>query len=275
MNPDRGTFRWLTACGGLRARLPFMLAFAVLCSFAASECRAQTERVRVGRLRVELQKVVDVTGSSLSLPLYMDTANDNSGRMFFAEKNGRLRMLQGGTFSTFLDLSAETYSVSESGLLGFTFHPDYADPLSVGYRKLYTYHSVAVNPSAPVDFTSNVGPIDHHNVVTEWKVDANNPNQIDVSTRREVFREAHVSDIHNAGAITFGPDGYLYGTIGAAPLGTSQQMSAQNNANIMGKMYRIDPIDPALTSGDDPVSANGKYRIPADNPFVSDPTALD
>jgi glucose/arabinose dehydrogenase len=242
----------------------------------------------VGRLRVELERVVDVAGSVLSLPVYMANANDGSGRQFFVEKGqvvqggllpSRIRTLDNGTWSTFLDLTGEAYVQSEGGLLCLAFHPGYADPLSPGYRKLYTYHSVTTDPGATVDFTSNVAPIDHHNLVTEWQVSAVNPNQIDVSTRREIFREAHPSDIHNAGTITFGPDGYLYGSIGAAPTGTSQQLTAQNNSDIMGTIYRIDPLDPALTpSSTDPVSANGKYRVPASNPFVvdnSDPAALD
>jgi glucose/arabinose dehydrogenase len=230
----------------------------------------------VGRLRVELERIVDRPSSVLSFPLDMATSNDGSGRLFFVEKTGRIRTLDGGAFSTFLDLGGETFFQSESGLLGLAFHPGYSDSESPGYRKLYTYHSVPIDAGATVDFTSTVGPVNHHNLVTEWQVDAANPLQVDVSTRREIFREAHVSDIHNAGTLRFGPDGYLYGSIGAAPTGPPQQISAQHLNSIMGKIYRIDPLDPALTSSSsDPISANGKYRVPTDNPFVNDPSALD
>ena len=44
--------------------------------------------------------------------------------------------------------------------------------------------------------------------------------------------------------------------------------NAQNLTTPLGKMLRIDPLNPALTAGSpDPVSANGQYRIPAGNPF--------
>ena len=33
-------------------------------------------------------------------------------------------------------------------------------------------------------------------------------------------------------------------------------------------MIRIDPINPALTSSPNPISSNGQYRIPADNPVI-------
>jgi hypothetical protein len=72
--------------------------------------------------------------------------------------------------------------------------------------------------------------------------------------------------------LEFGPDGYLYGAIGSpGPLA----LTAQDNSNIFGTIFRIDPVAPDATpSSQDPVSANGKYRIPVDNPYVDDPNAL-
>lgn len=38
---------------------------------------------------------------------------------------------------------------------------------------------------------------------------------------------------------------------------------------MLGKILRIDPLDPALTNArNGAVSANGKYRVPSSNPFV-------
>src|SRR5207253_6399932 len=46
--------------------------------------------------------------------------------------------------------------------------------------------------------------------------------------------------------------------------------NAQDKSTALGKILRIDPLDPALTTGStDPASANGKYRVPASNPFVA------
>jgi hypothetical protein len=44
--------------------------------------------------------------------------------------------------------------------------------------------------------------------------------------------------------------------------------NAQNLTTPLGKMIRIDPINPALTGGPNPISNNGQYRIPADNPVM-------
>jgi len=44
--------------------------------------------------------------------------------------------------------------------------------------------------------------------------------------------------------------------------------NAQNLSTPLGKMLRFDPLEPSLTPGSpDVVSANGRYRIPAGNPF--------
>ncbi len=41
---------------------------------------------------------------------------------------------------------------------------------------------------------------------------------------------------------------------------------------MLGKILRIDPINPALTSASNgAASANGKYRVPSSNPFVGKP----
>ncbi len=257
---------------------------------AASATAAVPPPVIAGRLRVELQRVVDRPGSSdLSFPtISLAFPPDDSGRIFFVEKGGtgsspapaRIRVMQNGVYSTALDLSSEVSYVNENGLLGMAFHPGFADPLSPGYRKLYTYHSVPASEGAAVDFPSSAGT-DHYNVVTEWQIGANDPNQVDLSSRREIFREAHPAFEHNAGTITFGPDGYLYGAIGNSPLGssgssTTKLLASQDTSNLRGKVFRIDPLDPSLTPASaNPISANGKYRVPADNPFVSDPQSLD
>jgi len=252
------------------------VCIGIVASFSGTA--VATERITVGRLRVELERVVDrPPTSTIGVPtVYMDTANDDSGRLFFGEQSGKIRILQNGTWSTLLDLSGETLFSGPRGLLGFTFHPEFANSASPGYHKLYTFHSVdpLVVPGTP-DFTSP-GGVSHHNLVTEWTIDATNPNLVDVSSRREIFRQEHGDDEHSGGMLEFGPDGDLYGVIGTPAEGTAFLLQAQDLSSMHGKYYRIDPINPTLTpTSTDPISANGKYRIPADNPFISTPGALD
>jgi glucose/arabinose dehydrogenase len=234
-----------------------------------------------------MERVVDrppeATLSRFSL--HIDSANDGSGRLFFAEQTtGKVKVRQSnGTISTLLNLGGEVKTPGVTGLLGLTFHPDFANPAAAGYRKFYTYHSVPTPASpVPVDFAVAGSTVSHHNLLTEWQVSAADPNVVDLSTRREIFREAHVdpNSDHNGGHLEFGPDGYLYGTIGTPSTGGAALLGYAQNLSIMqGKIFRIDPLAPSATPASaDPVSTNGKYRIPANNPFTDNvqyPNALD
>ncbi len=108
---------------------------------------------------------------------------------------------------------------------------------------------------------------DHQNVVAEWRVDPNNPDQADASSRHELFRMDHPQFNHNAGGLEFGPDDYLYISVGdggnANDIGSghSENGNGQDLSNPHGSLLRID------VDGNN--SANGQYGIPADNPYVT------
>src|SRR5690606_18299019 len=121
---------------------------------------------------------------------------------------------------------------------------------------------------APADFpaamTNGASP-NHQSVIAEWRIDAANSNQVDVSSRREILRVDKPQSNHNGGTMRFGPDGFLYFTIGdggnANDVGNGHVAggNAQNTMQFLGKVHRID------VDGNN--SANGQYGIPADNPF--------
>jgi hypothetical protein len=74
--------------------------------------------------------------------------------------------------------------------------------------------------------------------------------------------------------LAFGPDGYLYISVGDGGAandnadGHGPTGNGQNKNTVHGSILRIDPLDPLTSTSIDPVSMNGKYRVPADNPFV-------
>jgi hypothetical protein len=98
---------------------------------------------------------------------------------------------------------------------------------------------------------------------------------IDPASRREVISFGKNAGNHNGGTCTFGPDGYMYLALGdggnandVGPGHISPGGNAQNLSTPLGKMLRFDPLNPALNPGSaDTVSSNGRYRIPASNPF--------
>ncbi len=103
-------------------------------------------------------------------------------------------------------------------------------------------------------------------MLAEWRIDPLHPDQIDPASRREILRIDKPQSNHNGGTLRFGPDGFLYISLGDG--GQANDVAdghvpggnAQNLQRIYGKLLRIDV--------DGRNAANGKYGIPKDNPFV-------
>lgn len=158
----------------------------------------------------------------------------------------------------------------ERGLLGIAFHPQFR------FNGLfYTFTSQPVKGRA--DFSTlppGVAP-NCQSVITEWRVKdpRRHDSPVDLASARELVRIDKPQFNHNGGALVFGPDQMLYVSLGDgggaddegtghAPQGNGQSLAP---GNVLGKILRIDPLGRN--------SANGKYGIPPDNPFVGKPGA--
>lgn len=124
----------------------------------------------------------------------------------------------------------------------------------------------------------NSKAFDHQSVIAEWQVSAGNQDVVDPATRREVMRIDEPEFNHNGGQLVFRPsDRYLYVSLGDGGAGNDvgdghnvATGNGQDLTTVLGKLLRIDPLAPAAQPGSaDPISGNGKYRIPASNPFVA------
>jgi hypothetical protein len=197
---------------------------------------------------------------------------DGSGRKYTPDLNGTLYFLRNGTPEPYLDVRAAFPDFfSGRGLgsgFGFVaFHPDFARN-----GKFYTTHSetfAALTTKTP-DFTQPNAVI--HSVVNEWIAADPRSNRFE-GTRREVLRIGFGTFIHAIQQISFNPTArrrdadreLLYLAVGDGGLGV-RGTDPQNLANPHGKILRIDP------QGNN--SANGKYGVPASNPFVRTAGAL-
>jgi glucose/arabinose dehydrogenase len=231
-----------------------------------------------GSVHVRLEEVAN----GLTSPNLLTYANDGSGRLFVADQNGRVRLVKNGQLQAtpFLDVSSRLVTLNaqydERGLLGLAFHPDFATVGSAGYGKLYTYTSERRTVSGvtiPADFTVSSPSFNHQSVVAEWSVDPQNPDAVDPTTRRELMRIDQPQSNHNGGMLAFGPDDLLYISLGdggsANDVGNGHGTigNGQDPSNVLGSILRIDPTGTN--------SANGKYGVPGDNPFVTDPAKVD
>jgi glucose/arabinose dehydrogenase len=208
---------------------------------------------------------------------YIGELPDHSGRLFVPDLNGKLYFLdRNGNSHVYLDVGA-TFApdfVSGRGLgtgFGFVaFHPRFAQN-----GKFYTVHSewdAALTTKTP-DLTPQ--PNTHfHAVIDEWT--ATNPRADTFSgTHREVLRLGFAGQIHAIQQIDFNPTahpgdgdyGLLYIAAGDGGQGQANgNDDPQNLAIPQGKILRIDPMGSN--------SANGRYGIPAGNPFVGKPGAI-
>jgi len=197
-------------------------------------------------------------------PVGMSVPPDGSDRFVVVDLLGFLRVVMpDGTVlpTPFLDLRDRMVvlntNYSERGLLGLAFHPDYANN-----GKFYVYYSAPLRAGAPPDFN-------HTSHISEFVV-SGDPNVADASSERIVMQVDQPQSNHNGGTIAFGPDGYLYISLGdgggADDVGTGHvpDWYAVNEGgngqdvtdNLLGSILRID------------VNGAQPYAIPADNPFV-------
>jgi len=204
---------------------------------------------------------------------YLGELPDHSGRKYVPDLNGTLYFLRDGTPTPYLDVRAAVGADFFSGRglgtgFGFvTFHPEFARN-----GRFYTVHSeagAALTTKTP-DFVQATTFL--HAVVTEWT--ATNPAADTFSgSRREILRIGFAGQIHAIQQIDFNPTahffsadyGLLYLAVGDGGIGF-RNTDPQNLAIPHGKILRIDPRGTN--------SANGRYGIPASNPFVGRPGAL-
>ncbi len=197
--------------------------------------------------------------NGLSLPVFVTAPVGDTNRLFIVEKGGLLKTLDLTTnqVTPFLDLRSQVFSDGEEGLLGLAFHPQFA-----ANRRFYVFHTAKYTQEA-----------DRTLVLKEFLASAANPNVADPTTERLLLRLSDPQDNHNGGWIAFGPDGFLYVSIGDGGSGNDDgpgHTPGTGNAqditdNLLGKILRINP-DPA--TDDFPEDPNKNYSIPAGNPFV-------
>ena len=168
------------------------------------------------------------------------TAPVEDDRLFVAQRIGVIRILDEGREMldpAFLDLTDRVLAGGiEQGLLGLAFHPDYANN-----GKFYVY------------YTDKGG----RRQLSEFRVTVSDPSRADVESEKVIFefeQPPDASDIrHYGGNTAFGPDGYLWVSLGD---GADSRDQGQDPFTFFGSVVRLD-----VDSGD-------PYEVPSVNPFI-------
>ncbi|NEC33631.1 PQQ-dependent sugar dehydrogenase [Streptomyces rubrogriseus] len=197
-------------------------------SLALATASADESRTPGSAARVALTEVARAQNPTADAAGPQDT-------VWIAERAGTVRVLgDDGLGEPVLDISDETTTDGERGLLGLAFDEQFAH--------FYVSYTDIEGTSTVDEFTVRDGAVREN-------------------TRRTVLTQEQPESNHNGGAIAFGPDGHLYIALGDGGGGGDPQGNGQKLDTLLGKLLRIDP------QGGDP------YAIPEDNPFVDDPDA--
>lgn len=171
---------------------------------------------------------------------FLTHAGDGTGLLYAVEQAGAVRVIErDGSIrpQPLIDIGDRVSAGGERGLLGLAFHPDYAQN-----GRLFLHYTDTNRNTAVSEFSR----------VAEA--------QADPASERRIFSLEQPFGNHNGGMLAFGPDGYLYISLGDGggagdPLGAGQDL-----ATPLGKILRIDV--------DVDVEGESPYAIPPDNPFV-------
>lgn len=180
--------------------------------------------------------ILEPAVSGLEVPVAIAHAGDS--RLFIVQQSGLIRVWQPPLLlgDPFLDVRSRINFGGERGLLGLAFHPRYAE-----------------NGRFFINYTDTDGDT----VVAQYLRSQSDPNRADPSSARTILRIDQPFANHNGGQLQFGPDGFLYIGTGDGGSGGDPDNHAQNPADLLGKILRID------------VDADEPYGIPPSNPFVN------
>lgn len=187
-----------------------------------------------------------IIASGFTLPVHVTHAGDGSGRLFVVEQDGKIKVINGATVSTFLDITSlvtspadDPSAYKERGLFSMAFYPQYETN-----GRFFVYYS------------DNDGKIH----LSRYSVDSSDPNKANPNSALTILTIDHPTyNNHYGGQIEFGPDGYLYIGVGDGGGQNDQLNRGQNVTLLLGKILRINVNNSSPSS---------PYTIPANNPFA-------
>jgi Ca2+-binding RTX toxin-like protein len=193
-----------------------------------------------------------VIASGLYRPLVATAPEGDKDRLFVASQGGAIKIYDlknpQAQPQTFLDLGGVVNNNTEAGLIGFTFHPNFA-----------TNGKCYVNYTTP-DQLDGSG---RNQAIVEYTFNPNNLSVPPTAKTIMVIDYPQEHSHHRGGWIDFGPDGMLYIATGEDTVATNAQtvVNGDGSINHLGKILRID-----VSRDGFPDDANRNYTIPTSNP---------
>lgn len=213
----------------MKLYIPFIIAILISC----------TEQEKNSQTLIE-EAFPNLT---FEQPVDIQSPDDGTNRLFVLSQPGVIYVFDNDPGvkekKIFLDIRNKVLFGGEQGLLGLAFHPDYKQN---GYFFL--------------DYTTD-NP--RRTVISRFKVSQDDPDKADPETELILIEVEQPYSNHNGGQISFGPDGYLYISLGDGGSGGDPLNAGQDLTMLLGSLLRIDV---------DKTSNGRNYAIPPDNPFL-------
>ena len=221
-----------------------VVALDVGYAMSASTLEPRFPDVESARTAIAVKMTPVLTG--LSEPTDLQPIPGTQHEVVILEKGGQALWANLETGQTAPLFSMEVLTESEQGLLGLAFAPDFETS-----RRVYIDYVRRTS----ADFT----------VIQSLKLSGKLPGG-EVEVGPVLLEVEQPYQNHNAGQLSFGPDGFLYISMGDGGFANDPHGHGQNAKTLLGTMLRIQ------------VSMDGQsYRIPDDNPIVApntEPTAI-
>ena len=196
---------------------------------------------------------------TFSQPVAIASPPGETNRLFIVEKAGRIQVipdLANPVRTLFLDITAQVNPTSEGGLLGLAFHPGYATN-----RLFFVVYSLDTDTALGTGF---------HVRLARFETADDDPNRALPESEVPLITQYHRRTNHNGGDVHFGPDGYLYVSLGDEGGGGDPFLNSRViDRDFFCAILRID-VDqrPGSLPPNPHPAVSGPYTIPPDNPFI-------
>jgi glucose/arabinose dehydrogenase len=206
----------------------------------------------------QLEKAFKVPQLGLTRLSYM-AGEEN---VYFATSKGGMiysfNELENPTFQVVLNLTDVTFSRGgESGLMSLAVHPNFEEN-----GHFFIFYTTLIETDEGTE---------EYDRLSRFTTTNGKFVKVDRSTEVILFQQLRQISLHHGGDLKFGPDGYLYVSLGDASRLTDEEENSQKiDSDFHAGILRIDVDgrDTNLEPNPHP-GVMGSYWIPNDNPFIN------
>lgn len=207
--------------------------------------------------------LVNALGTTMfETPIDTKFAKGDPSHIYVLTRGGKLYRADypsGANRTLLLDVAAKVgYVEMENGALGFDLHPAFAASGTSGAGQAFVYFT-EYHPDRQI------------NHLTRYNLAAGDPAMIALTALPLIIQQRNNDGYHNGGSVNFGPDGFLYLSVGEMSMTDCHQ---RIDCALVGGILRLD-VDKTGGAVSRPITRQPKrgstanYFIPLDNPDVN------